>query len=160
MNDTPQDQTGGEPNGNPQGNPGQQPNPDAGPTIHPAPEPPTPEQQAQTIMPQSDDDKTMGMLAHLLGILGFLGPLIIWLIKKDESPFVDFHGKESLNFQITFIIAVLAASVLAAIPVVGCIACIIFPALLIVDIVFCVMAAMAAKDGKLYRYPITIRFIS
>src|SRR5689334_1430002 len=53
----------------------------------------------------TQDDKTMAMLSHLLGIvLGFVGPLIIWLIKKDQSPFVDDQGKESLNFQIMLVI--------------------------------------------------------
>jgi len=52
------------------------------------------------------EDKTMAMLCHLLGILtAFLGPLIIWLVKKDQSPFVDDQGKEALNFQITLVIA-------------------------------------------------------
>src|ERR1043165_9293283 len=57
--------------------------------------------------PAPDKDAvTMGMLCHLLGIFTwFLGPLIIWLIKKDQHPFVDDQGKESLNFQITTAIA-------------------------------------------------------
>ena len=51
------------------------------------------------------DERTMGMLAHILGgVTNFLGPLIIWLIKKDESPFVNDQGKEALNFQITIAI--------------------------------------------------------
>src|SRR4051812_11305473 len=61
------------------------------------------------------DDKTMAMLAHLLGIVtGFVGPLIIWLVKKDQSPFVDDQGKEALNFQLTLLIGWLVASVTAA----------------------------------------------
>ena len=48
------------------------------------------------------DDRTFGMLAHLLGAFtSFVGPLVIWMIKKEESPFVDDQGKEALNFQIT-----------------------------------------------------------
>src|SRR5215213_6480869 len=56
--------------------------------------------------PEPDkDSKTMAMLAHLLTIFtGFLGPLIIWLMKKDQSPFVDDQGKEALNFQLTLLI--------------------------------------------------------
>src|SRR5437868_1922887 len=53
----------------------------------------------------SPEEKQMGMLAHLLGIIGFVGPLIIWLIKKDQSPFVDDQGKEALNFHLTMLIA-------------------------------------------------------
>src|SRR2546423_4278523 len=54
-----------------------------------------------------EDSKTMAMLAHLLGILGFLGPLIIWLIKKDQSPFVNDQGKEALNFHLTLLIGII-----------------------------------------------------
>src|SRR6478735_7706961 len=50
----------------------------------------------------SEDEKVLGMLCHLLGILtGFLGPLVLWLVKKDSSAFLDHHGREALNFQIT-----------------------------------------------------------
>src|SRR4051794_33293223 len=56
--------------------------------------------------PPDKDSITMGMLCHLLGIFtSFLGPLIIWLMKKDQSPWVDDQGKESLNFQIVALIA-------------------------------------------------------
>src|SRR5687767_6174019 len=55
--------------------------------------------------PPTPDDKTMATLAHVLGIFtSFVGPLIIWMIKKDTSPFVDDQGKEALNFQLTLLI--------------------------------------------------------
>jgi uncharacterized Tic20 family protein len=60
----------------------------------------------------SSEEKTLGMLCHLMAFCGYvipfgnlLGPLVIWLTKKDASPFVDDQGKESLNFQITVSIA-------------------------------------------------------
>ena len=60
-----------------------------------------------------EEEKTWGMLCHLLALTGLVipigvivGPLIMWLVKKDESEFVDYHGKESLNFQITMMIGV------------------------------------------------------
>src|SRR4051794_22840279 len=59
--------------------------------------------------PPTKDAVTMGMLCHLLGIFtGFLGPLIIWLLKKDEHPFIDDQGKEALNFQIVAMLATFA----------------------------------------------------
>jgi len=62
------------------------------------------------------DEKTMAMLSHILGaVTCFVGPLIIWLIKKDESPFVDDQGKEALNFQITIAIAYIVGAVLMAV---------------------------------------------
>jgi len=108
--------------------------------------------------PPSKDARTMAMLAHLLGIVsGFLGPLIIWLIKKDDDAFIDDQGKEALNFQITLIIAYLAMFVLSCITL-GFAAPLIF-ILFIVDIVFCIIAGMKANDGVAYRYPLTIRLI-
>jgi hypothetical protein len=101
------------------------------------------------------DDKTMGMLAHLLGILGFLGPLIIWLIKKDTSPFVNDQGKEALNFHLTLLIGLiigLATSCLG-------IGLVIITAVWILGVIFSIMGAMQANAGVAYRYPFAIRFI-
>jgi len=103
----------------------------------------------------SAESRTLGMLAHLLGIMGFLGPLIIWLIKKDEDPFLDEQGKESLNFQLTMLIALIISGLSTLI----CIGFITTPALVIADIVLCIMAGMKANEGISYRYPLTIRFI-
>jgi uncharacterized Tic20 family protein len=98
----------------------------------------------------------MAMLAHLLGIFtGFLGPLIIWLIKKDQSAFVNDQGKEALNFQITFIIAYIACALLMFV-VIGCF---LLPVVIICNIVFCILGAMAANKGTAYRYPFAIRLI-
>jgi uncharacterized protein len=102
----------------------------------------------------SKDDRTMAMLAHIGGILSFLPPLIIWLMKKDKSKFVDDQGKEALNFQITLVIGYLIG---------GALACFTFGisliAVWVVSIVFCIMAGMAANRGELYRYPFAIRLI-
>jgi uncharacterized Tic20 family protein len=100
--------------------------------------------------------RTFAMLAHLLAIFtSFLGPLVIWLVKKDEHPFVDEQGKESLNFQITVAIAYIAAGLLTFV----CIGLLLLPAVAIFDIVFCIMACVKVNNGEHYRYPITIRFI-
>lgn len=98
----------------------------------------------------------MAMLAHLLGIFtGFLGPLIIWLIKKDQSAFVNDQGKEALNFQITFVIAYIACGLLTFV----LIGCFLMPIVVICNIVFCIMGAMAANKGQNYRYPFALRLI-
>ncbi len=118
--------------------------------------PPTPPAAADGSKPLTGDEKTMAMLCHLLGIFtGFLGSLIIWLIKKDESAFVNDQGKEALNFQLT----VLIGYVISCILIMVFIGMALFPLLWICNIIFCIMGAVAANRGELYRYPVKIRFI-
>ncbi len=106
--------------------------------------------------PVSKDAMNMAMLCHILAIItGFLGPLIIWLIKKDDTPFVDRHGKEALNFQLMVLIAMVASGLLSFV----CIGFILMPVVGIVDLIFCIMAAVSASRGQEYRYPVNIRFI-
>ncbi len=108
-----------------------------------------------------NDEKTMGMLAHILGgVTCFLGPLIIWLIKKDESPFVDDQGKEALNFQISVLIAYVAAGIIGVIPVVGCLSALLIPAIGIAALIFAILGGLEANKGIIYRYPFALRLIS
>ena len=110
----------------------------------------------QAVGAVSSDDRTMALLAHILAIvLGFIGPLIIWLIRKDQSPFVDYHGKESLNFQITLFIGWIVA-IVGALVLIGLL---LMPVLLIAQIVMPIIAGVAANRGDMYRYPFTIRFL-
>lgn len=109
-----------------------------------------------TVAAGSSDEKTMGMLAHILGIvLGFLGPLIIWLMKKDESAFVDYHGKESLNFQITLFIAYTVSFLLMFV----LIGFLLFPILFLLQLIMPIIAGMAANKGEYYKYPATLRLV-
>lgn len=120
------------------------------------PQQPQQGQQEQPSEPISKDARTWAMLCHLLAIFaGFLAPLIIWLIKKDEDPFIDNQGKEALNFQITVAIAMVVSWLLLFV-VIGCF---LMPAVWIVDIVFCILATIKANSGEPYRYPVSIRFI-
>jgi uncharacterized Tic20 family protein len=105
----------------------------------------------------SKDDCTMAMLAHLLGIFfGFVPSLVIWLIKKDESSFATAQAKEALNFQITLIIGWAIAFALTFI----LIGAFLFPVLWILNLVFCIIAAVAASKGQAYRYPFALRLIN
>ncbi|MCB1077178.1 MAG: DUF4870 domain-containing protein [Verrucomicrobiae bacterium] len=107
------------------------------------------------------DDKTFGMLAHLLGALtSFVGPLVIWLIKKEESPFVSDQGREALNFQLTLLIGYVAAIILSFVPFVGCVTALLFPAIGIVGLIFGILGCLEANKGTAYRYPFAIRMIS
>ena len=104
----------------------------------------------------SKDARNMALLCHLLAILtGFLGPLILWMIKKDDDPFIDEHGKEALNFQIALLIAWVVGGLLTVV----CVGFFILMAAGICDLIFCIIAAVKANNGELYRYPLSIRFI-
>jgi uncharacterized Tic20 family protein len=107
----------------------------------------------------SSDDKNLAMLAHLLSILAwFIAPLIIWLLNKDkpEKEFVSDQAKEALNFQITIFIATFVSSLLTII-FIGFFLLLI---LLFVNVIFCIVAGIAASKGTKYRYPITLRLLS
>lgn len=110
---------------------------------------------------QESDEKTMAMLAHILGaVTSFLGPLIIWLIKKDESPFVNDQGKEALNFQITIVIGYVVGMILSFIPFVGCVTMILLPAIGIASLIFGILGGIEANKGVVYRYPFALRLVS
>ncbi len=112
-----------------------------------------PEQKFEDV---SSDSRMMGMLCHLLGLFTcFIGPLIIWLIKKDEDPFVDNQGKEALNFQITVAIAFIVSGLLTFV----CVGVFLGTAVGVADLVFCIVAAAKANSGQAYRYPVSIRFV-
>lgn len=130
------------------------------------------------------DEKNWAMAAHLASLAGFafpfgniIGPLVIWLVKKDESEFVDEQGKESLNFQITFILtyfiiiigflfitllvggfshnsSIFLGTFLSSIFLIFA----LYFAIYILQIIFIIMAALKVNEGKHYRYPINIRF--
>jgi uncharacterized Tic20 family protein len=125
-----------------------------GPTVPPGP--PAANQGPPVLDMPSKDECTMAMLGHILGIvLGFIGPLIIWLIKKDQSKFVDDQGKEALNFQLTILIAMAVSGALICV----FIGIVLFVAVWIADIVFCIIGGLKANSGVAYRYPMNIRMI-
>ena len=107
------------------------------------------------------------MIEHLSALLGgfltgaflglgcLLGPLIIWLVKKDTMPFVDDQAKEALNFNITVAIAAVICGVLMFV----LIGFVLLPVLGIAWLVFTIIAAIKANEGVAYRYPFTLRLI-
>ena len=107
--------------------------------------------------------RTWNILCHASALLGvffhfpghLLGPFIVWLAKRDDSPEIDAHGKESLNFQISMLIYNAVAAVFCLV-LIG----FVFLAILwVLNAVFVIIASIQASDGKFYRYPMTIRFI-
>jgi uncharacterized Tic20 family protein len=104
----------------------------------------------------TSDEKTMSALAHGLPIVcGFIGPLIIFLLKKDESQFVAENSKEALNFQITLFIAYIVAGILCAI----LIGLFLLAVIWVCSLIFSIMGAVKGSEGKIYRYPFNIRLI-
>lgn len=119
------------------------------------------------------EERQWAMFAHLSALAGglltsavggwgfFLGPLVIWLMKKDTMPFVADQAKEALNFNITVSAVMLVLMVLGVVTL-GIGFLIAMPLMLIIGIaalVFVVMAAIKANDGVAYRYPFTIRLV-
>lgn len=122
----------------------------------------------------SSEERQWAMFAHLSALVGgiltsgwagslgcFIGPLIIWMVKKDSMPFVDDQGKEALNFNITVGLIFLAL-LLLSIMTLGIGLIIAIPGWIIVGIawlVFTIIAGIKANEGVAYRYPLTLRLI-
>jgi uncharacterized Tic20 family protein len=134
--------------------------------------PPAPTDPAPGVPPA--EERQWAMFAHLSALLGailtgalgggwgcFIGPLVIWLIKKDTMPFVNDQGKEALNFNITVAIAFVVLFLLSVMTF-GIGLVIAIPLWVIIGIawlVFTIIAAIKANEGVTYRYPFTLRLI-
>jgi hypothetical protein len=110
----------------------------------------------QTPSSTTRDERQWAMLCHMSAMLmyltvigGFIGPLILWLLKRDEMPLVEDQGRETLNFQITVLVSLAIAGVLMLV-VIGIP---IFIGLIIYHFVFTIVAAVKASEGVAYRYP-------
>jgi uncharacterized Tic20 family protein len=153
--------------------------PDPEPTAAPAQPgqsaqtPPGPPGPPRPLRPE--EERIFGTLIHLSGLLwllsfpGIVGVLLIWLLKRDQSAFVDAHGKEALNFQISFLIYGIGLTALAIVGfvltfvIVGIF--LFIPAvvasigLIVLQVVTAILGAIEANRGGYYRYPLTLRFI-
>ena len=110
---------------------------------------------------KKNDENMWAMFCHLSAFAGYLipfgniiGPLVIWMIKKDEYPFVNDQGKEALNFQISITIYAIISALLALI----FIGFLLLIAIGVFNIIMIVMASIKANEGILFRYPLTIKF--
>ena len=106
--------------------------------------------------PTASDSTTMAAIAHASGILvGFIGPLILYAVKGSTDPYVRAHAVEALNFQLTVLIALVVSSILMIV-VIGFV---LLPIVGILNIIFPIMATVAATRGEMYRYPVAIRMV-
>jgi uncharacterized protein len=121
---------------------------------------------AQTSVPTTaptEQERTWGMLAHLSALAGLvmpligivLGPLIVWLARRDDSPFVASHAKEALNFNISVLIGAVVCTLLMLVFV----GILLGTALFIAWLVMTLIAAIKASEGELYRYPFSLRLV-
>ena len=118
-------------------------------------------QQVEPVI-MSKDERMWAMLCHLSALAGFIipmgsiiGPLIVWLIKKDEMPLVAEHGRKSLNFQITMFIAYIVCLILMF----AVIGVILLPIVAIFSFIMVVIGAIKTNDGKEFNYPFSLQLI-
>ena len=103
------------------------------------------------------NDKNIAVLTHLAGIFfSFVPALVVWILKKDDSAFIGTQAREALNFQITVVIAYMAAGVLAWILV----GLLFFPIIWVGNLVLCLVAAIKVSKGEDYQYPLALRLIN
>jgi len=122
----------------------------------------TPNNSASAVVP-TESERTWGMLAHLAALVGLVvplvgcvvGPLAVYLSRRDESEFVAAHAREALNFNITVVIGAVVCSLLMLVFV----GFILGTALFIAWLVLTLIAAIRASEGHLYRYPLSLRFV-
>ncbi len=105
----------------------------------------------------TSDEKTLALVMHILALVGFgiLSTLIMWLVKKDESPFMNKAGKELLNFQISLIIYAIGCAVLSCVGI----GILMFIALGVAVLVFSIIGLIRISEGKIYRYPAILRLV-
>jgi uncharacterized Tic20 family protein len=133
---------------------------DVPPPPPPPPSPPAPSGDHPSGLP--NEVRNWGMGAHLSAFLGawvalaFVGPLVLWLVKREQHPFIEFHGREALNFNLSMTIYLIVAG-LASIVLIG------LPFLVAIGVAWLILpivAAVKASNGESYRYPLTIRFLN
>ncbi len=111
---------------------------------------------------EQKQERTMGMLCHLIALVGFfipfgniIGPLVLWLVKKDESAVIDTEGKKSLNFQISVTIYAIV-SVLLMFVVIGAF---LLPLVGIFSLVMIIINSVKANNGEETKYPLSLTLI-
>ncbi len=105
----------------------------------------------------TQDEKNLALIMHVLSLVGFslIGPLIVWLIKKDESAFIDKQGRELLNFQLSLLIYFIVSFVLCLVMI----GFVLVALLAIASLILTIIGLIRATEGKIYRFPLTIRML-
>lgn len=105
----------------------------------------------------TQDEKNLAMIMHVLSLVGFilLGPLIVWLVKKEESSFIDRQGRELLNFQLSIFIYSIVSLVLSLV----CIGLVLLFVVSMTSLILTIIGLVKATEGKIYRFPLTIKML-
>ena len=141
------------------------------PIAPPPPATPPPAAAPGPLPPNEAQARTWNMLCHLSALTGFIGlpfgnfigPLLIWQIKKHEIPSVEAHGKAALNFQLTVLIAALVGAAAAFLLSFVCVGYLMFPLVILIalcGLIFPIIAGLKANDGQEYKYPNSIEFFN
>ena len=120
------------------------------------------------IDPEEKHARNWGMLCHLAGLAGcfmpwvahLAGPLIVWLLKRNDHRFIDEQGKESLNFQISMALYSVVGCIVLAVTIIGLVLLPIFLwSLYVLNVLGVVLAAIKTSAGKSFRYPLILRLV-
>lgn len=104
----------------------------------------------------TSNDRNLAALTHVSGIFfSVLVPFLVWILKKDESPYLGEQSAEALNFQITMLIAQTAAGM----SVMFLVGFVLLPAVVLANVVLSLIAAVKTSNGESYKYPFTIRIV-
>jgi len=106
-------------------------------------------------MPSKDERLLATAIYAISFFTAFIGPLVIWLVKKDESDFIDYHGREYFNFLISYFVYSLISGLLVIILV----GFILLPVVGLLGVVFTIIGAIKAYDGENYRIPLIFRIL-
>ena len=112
----------------------------------------------------ADQTRSLGMLAHLGGILayfwvGWLPALVIWLVNREKPASAAGEARVALNFQLTVLVGLVVCAIVRAIPVIGIVGWLGFIALGIISLVVSILAALAVQRGGSYRYPFSLELV-
>ncbi len=114
---------------------------------------------------ENNDARTYGSMCHVIALSGLLipfgdllGPLLVWLLRRGAMPFVDHHGKESLNFQLTISLAWLLClpALLSGIDGLVLAGAITLVLVTVLDVMFVIIASLQSAKGEWYRYPVRL----
>lgn len=110
--------------------------------------------------PSPGEEHGVSIAVHIGGLLtSFIVPLVLWLIYKDRSPYLNEHAKAALNWQILLLPGYVVAWIIMVIPIIGFLGGLLQLAVFVINAIFCILSAVAASDRQPARYPVNVGII-